>query len=161
MIFVFLFKPLFRIFSQGMIFFFLHLVQLHMYYIYFVYELHCIAVFSTNVAFVCNYELNIFCNKTPEFINMFKSIILIPIWTILDVASGYPTIRINPELKAVEKDRTVEMKCMAIAMEAEHLGPPEITWIKDYIPVDMSDPRISVLDEGMHGCFNENYFVLY
>ncbi|XP_033737517.1 receptor-type tyrosine-protein phosphatase delta-like isoform X8 [Pecten maximus] len=64
------------------------------------------------------------------------------------IPNGYPSITVNPELKAVEKDRQVKMQCEAIARNAEDMGRPHIFWIKDYIPVDMSDPRITIQPTG-------------
>jgi len=59
------------------------------------------------------------------------------------VPGGYPRIVENPTLKSVEKDRNTVMICQAT-------GDPEpsITWYKDYLPVDMSDPRRKLLPTG-------------
>jgi len=81
------------------------------------------------------------------------------------IPAGYPTIRVNPELQAVEKDRQVRMQCEAVASQAERMGTPTIFWIKDYIPVDLSDRRLSIQNQGdtNNHCFyfrgiNRNYF---
>ena len=63
-----------------------------------------------------------------------------------DVPSGYPRISINPSLKSVEKDRNAILQC-----EAEAVGmadPPNILWLKDYVPADLGDPRLSLLEKG-------------
>ncbi|XP_064626984.1 tyrosine-protein phosphatase Lar-like isoform X3 [Lineus longissimus] len=78
--------------------------------------------------------------------------------------SGYPRITENPTLKAVEKDRNTVMLCAATGNP-----DPTITWLKDFIPVDMSDPRLTLLssgslqieksqesDEGRYECVAEN-----
>lgn len=76
----------------------------------------------------------------------------LPCCVVVGIPNGYPSITVNPELKAVEKDRQVNMQCEAIARNAEEMGRPNIFWIKDYIPVDMSDPRISIQDSGIICC---------
>ena len=57
--------------------------------------------------------------------------------------SGYPRIVESPTLKAVEKDRNTVMVCSATGNPE-----PSILWLKDYIPVDLSDPRIKLLHTG-------------
>jgi len=57
--------------------------------------------------------------------------------------SGYPRIVESPTLKAVEKDRNTVMVCSATG-----IPEPSILWLKDYIPVDLSDPRIKLLHTG-------------
>ena len=54
----------------------------------------------------------------------------------------------NPTLKAVEKDRNTVMLCSAT-------GNPEpgITWLKDFIPVDLTDPRLKVSPQGASDVF--------
>ena len=61
------------------------------------------------------------------------------------VPSGYPEIKENPTLKAVEKDRNTVMVCMA-----EGNPDPSIIWLKDFIPVDLSDPRLLLLQTGVY-----------
>ena len=46
-------------------------------------------------------------------------------------------------LKAVELGRPAQMQC-----EATGTPKPEINWLKDYIPVELTDPRLSLLDSG-------------
>ncbi|XP_070195997.1 tyrosine-protein phosphatase Lar-like isoform X3 [Littorina saxatilis] len=57
--------------------------------------------------------------------------------------TGYPRILLHPKLKSVEKGLSTIMQC-------EAQGDPEITimWLKDMIPVDLTDPRIQLLDNG-------------
>jgi len=59
------------------------------------------------------------------------------------VPTGYPRIVESPTLKAVEKDRNAVMLCSAT-------GDPEpaISWLKDYVPIDLSDSRFKVLPTG-------------
>ena len=70
-----------------------------------------------------------------------------PIPCDVSAPSGYPRIVEGPTLKAVEKDRNTVMICSAT-------GNPEptITWLKDFIPVDLSDPRIKLLHTGELRC---------
>ncbi|XP_064632162.1 uncharacterized protein LOC135490709 isoform X1 [Lineus longissimus] len=80
------------------------------------------------------------------------------------VPSGFPTITQNPSLRAVEKGRTSVMSCAATGNPA-----PTITWLKDFIPVELSNPRLTLLssgslqieksnhtDEGRYECVAEN-----
>ncbi|XP_043570874.1 receptor-type tyrosine-protein phosphatase S isoform X31 [Chiloscyllium plagiosum] len=46
---------------------------------------------------------------------------------------GYPTIDMGPQLKVVERTRTATMLCAASGNP-----DPEITWFKDFLPVDTS-----------------------
>ena len=58
---------------------------------------------------------------------------------------GYPRIVTNPQLMSVEKDHQAVLHCAA---RAEGMPPPNIYWLKDYIPVDISDPRITLDPDG-------------
>lgn len=60
------------------------------------------------------------------------------------VPPGYPHILENPALKAVEKDRNTNLQC-----SASGTPEPTITWLKDYIPIDTTDPRLKVLSGGI------------
>jgi len=59
------------------------------------------------------------------------------------VPTGYPSIKESPTLKAVEKDRNTVMVC-----KAEGNPDPTVMWLKDFIPVDLSDPRLQLLQTG-------------
>ena len=78
--------------------------------------------------------------------------------------TGYPTITESPTLKAVEKGRSIVMMCAASGNKT-----PEIMWLKDFLPVNMSNPRFNLLpagslqikdsqeeDEGKYECVAEN-----
>ena len=67
----------------------------------------------------------------------------------VSVPTGYPVIKESPTLKAVEKDRNTVMVC-----KAEGNPDPTIIWLKDLIPVDLSDPRLQLLQTGewVHTC---------
>ncbi|ELU00302.1 hypothetical protein CAPTEDRAFT_229069 [Capitella teleta] len=80
------------------------------------------------------------------------------------VPSGYPNVPQGPNLKAVEKDRNTVMTCSATGDPK-----PQITWLKKSIPVDLTDPRIKLMesgslqimeskksDEGKYECVAEN-----
>ncbi|WAR28954.1 PTPRS-like protein [Mya arenaria] len=54
---------------------------------------------------------------------------------------GYPRIDINPQLKSVEKGQPVTLLCGA---SAEGMERPNTYWLKDYLPIDLSDPRIRI-----------------
>ncbi|XP_036019784.1 receptor-type tyrosine-protein phosphatase F isoform X28 [Mus musculus] len=59
--------------------------------------------------------------------------------------SGFPTIDMGPQLKVVEKGRTATMLCAAGGNP-----DPEISWFKDFLPVDpaASNGRIKQLRSG-------------
>jgi len=59
------------------------------------------------------------------------------------VPIGYPRVIEPPTLKAVEKDRHTAMACSATGDPG-----PSITWLKDFIPVDITDPRLRLLPTG-------------
>jgi len=61
--------------------------------------------------------------------------------------SGYPRVVEPPTLKAVEKDRHTVMTCSATGVPE-----PDIIWLKDFIPVDMTDPRLRLLATGIYLC---------
>ncbi|KAI1230594.1 hypothetical protein IHE44_0010061 [Lamprotornis superbus] len=46
---------------------------------------------------------------------------------------GFPNIDMGPQLKVVERTRTATMLCAASGNP-----DPEITWFKDFLPVDPS-----------------------
>ncbi|XP_062336829.1 receptor-type tyrosine-protein phosphatase F-like isoform X2 [Osmerus eperlanus] len=58
---------------------------------------------------------------------------------------GFPTIDVGPQLKVVEKTRTAIMLCAASGNP-----DPEISWFKDFLPVDInsSNGRIKQLRSG-------------
>nr|XP_033771428.1 receptor-type tyrosine-protein phosphatase F [Geotrypetes seraphini] len=58
---------------------------------------------------------------------------------------GFPTINMGPQLKVVEKTRTATMLCAASGNP-----DPEISWFKDFLPVDpsTSNGRIKQLRSG-------------
>ncbi|CAE1147228.1 PTPRD [Acanthosepion pharaonis] len=59
------------------------------------------------------------------------------------IPEGYPRITIHPSLKAVEKDRNTVLQCGATG-----IPEPKITWLRDFIPVDLSNPRLTLLESG-------------
>uniref|UniRef100_A0A671YBW4 Receptor-type tyrosine-protein phosphatase delta n=1 Tax=Sparus aurata TaxID=8175 RepID=A0A671YBW4_SPAAU len=63
--------------------------------------------------------------------------------------SGFPTIDMGPQLKVVERSRTATMLCAASGNP-----DPEITWFKDFLPVNTSNNngRIKQLRSG-NQCF--------
>jgi len=58
--------------------------------------------------------------------------------------AGYPRIVESPSLKAVEKGRGTVMMC-----EATGNPEPVISWLKDSVPVDMTDQRLQILPSGI------------
>uniref|UniRef100_A0A8C4DZU8 Ig-like domain-containing protein n=1 Tax=Dicentrarchus labrax TaxID=13489 RepID=A0A8C4DZU8_DICLA len=58
---------------------------------------------------------------------------------------GFPTIDMGPQLKVVERTRTATMLCAASGNP-----DPEITWYKDFLPIDpsASNGRIKQLPSG-------------
>jgi len=61
------------------------------------------------------------------------------------IPRGFPTIDMGPQLKVVERTRTATMPCAASGNP-----DPEITWFKDFLPVDTSNNngRIKQLRSG-------------
>ncbi|KAM6963148.1 protein tyrosine phosphatase receptor type Fa [Aplochiton taeniatus] len=61
------------------------------------------------------------------------------------VPHGFPSIDMGPQLKVVERTRTATMLCAASATP-----DPEISWFKDFLPVDInsSNGRIKQLRSG-------------
>lgn len=61
---------------------------------------------------------------------------------------GFPNIDMGPQLKVVERTRTATMLCAASGNP-----DPEITWFKDFLPVDpsASNGRIKQLRSGERG----------
>ncbi|XP_045436192.1 receptor-type tyrosine-protein phosphatase delta isoform X30 [Pipistrellus kuhlii] len=61
------------------------------------------------------------------------------------IPRGFPTIDMGPQLKVVERTRTATMLCAASGTP-----DPEITWFKDFLPVDTSNNngRIKQLRSG-------------
>lgn len=71
---------------------------------------------------------------------------LCPQWfcvAIVGVPRGYPHISESPKLMAVEKGRPAMLRCLATGDPK-----PTVMWLKDMVPVDMSDPRLTILDSG-------------
>ncbi|KAG1702048.1 Tyrosine-protein phosphatase Lar [Nymphon striatum] len=60
-----------------------------------------------------------------------------------DYPDNFPVIIKHPDLKGEEKGRVVVLPC-----EAAGNPTPKISWFKDFIPVDMSNPRMTLLDGG-------------
>ncbi|XP_066269746.1 uncharacterized protein [Branchiostoma lanceolatum] len=60
-----------------------------------------------------------------------------------NLPDGFPTITQGPQLKAVERGRPAILVCSASGDPA-----PDITWLKDMVPVDMTDSRIKLLSSG-------------
>ena len=59
------------------------------------------------------------------------------------IPAGFPSIIQNPGMKVVEKGRNAVLVC-----EAGGDPSPTITWIKDTMPVNLSKPRISMIEQG-------------
>ncbi|CAH1797991.1 unnamed protein product, partial [Owenia fusiformis] len=57
--------------------------------------------------------------------------------------TGYPRITVHPRLKAVEKGQSTVMTC-----NADGYPEPTISWFKNLVPVDMTDPRFTLLSTG-------------
>ena len=68
---------------------------------------------------------------------------LMPCFVFVEFPTGYPRILLHPKLKSVEKGLSTVMQC-----EASGDPEPSIMWLKDMMPVDLSDPRIQLLDNG-------------
>ena len=71
-----------------------------------------------------------------------------PVFCACAAPAGYPRIVESPSLKAVEKGRGTVMIC-----DATGNPEPVISWLKDSVPVDMTDPRLQILPSGLFVCF--------
>jgi len=60
------------------------------------------------------------------------------------VPAGFPQIVESPTLKAVERGRATVMMCSASGNPV-----PTVSWYKDLVPVDISDPRLHILPTGI------------
>ena len=58
--------------------------------------------------------------------------------------AGFPRIVESPTLKAVEKGRATVMLCSASGNPV-----PTVSWYKDLVPVDLTDPRLHILHTGI------------
>ncbi|XP_071033354.1 tyrosine-protein phosphatase Lar isoform X4 [Parasteatoda tepidariorum] len=80
------------------------------------------------------------------------------------VPIGFPRFTIQPQIQGVEKGRNALLPC-----RAEGTTPITIRWLKSYIPVDMSEPRYSLVqgsslqiieaeedDQGSYECVADN-----
>uniref|UniRef100_A0AAZ1Y1E6 protein-tyrosine-phosphatase n=1 Tax=Oreochromis aureus TaxID=47969 RepID=A0AAZ1Y1E6_OREAU len=68
------------------------------------------------------------------------------VWHVTDLLPfGFPSIDMGPQLKVVERTRTATMLCAASG-----IPDPEISWFKDFLPVDpsTSQGRIKQLRSG-------------
>uniref|UniRef100_A0A668VGP1 protein-tyrosine-phosphatase n=1 Tax=Oreochromis aureus TaxID=47969 RepID=A0A668VGP1_OREAU len=71
------------------------------------------------------------------------------VWHVTDLLPfGFPSIDMGPQLKVVERTRTATMLCAASG-----IPDPEISWFKDFLPVDpsTSQGRIKQLRSGETG----------
>jgi len=60
------------------------------------------------------------------------------------VPDGYPDITENPTWKTVQKNSEATLTCSAAGDPV-----PTISWLKNFVPLNMSDSRISVLSSGI------------
>ncbi|GFW65034.1 ig-like domain-containing protein [Trichonephila clavipes] len=56
------------------------------------------------------------------------------------VPFGFPQFTMQPQIQGVEKGRNALLPC-----RAEGHPTPTIRWLKSFLPVDLSDPRIQGL----------------
>ena len=55
-----------------------------------------------------------------------------------EVPRGFPKFTTQPQMQGVEKGRSALIPC-----RAEGDPEPTVSWIKDMVPIDMSNPRYS------------------
>ncbi|ELT87712.1 hypothetical protein CAPTEDRAFT_137729, partial [Capitella teleta] len=60
-----------------------------------------------------------------------------------DQGNGFPTITAHPNLKAVENTRNTIMVCSASGNPK-----PQILWLNNFLPVNLTDPRLTLLESG-------------
>lgn len=77
--------------------------------------------------------------------NPFHYLIIVFIFPEDLLPFGFPSIDMGPQLKVVERTRTATMLCAASG-----IPDPEISWFKDFLPVDpsTSQGRIKQLRSG-------------
>uniref|UniRef100_A0A8C0V0B7 Receptor-type tyrosine-protein phosphatase S n=1 Tax=Cyanistes caeruleus TaxID=156563 RepID=A0A8C0V0B7_CYACU len=80
-----------------------------------------------------------YCTTNMKSLNLYIS------FSEDQIPRGFPTIDMGPQLKVVERTRTATMLCAASGNP-----DPEITWFKDFLPVDTSNNngRIKQLRSG-------------
>jgi len=61
------------------------------------------------------------------------------------VPAGYPEIVENPTWRTVQKDAEATLTCSAAGDPV-----PTVSWLKNFVPLNMTDPRISVLPSGRY-----------
>ncbi|KAF4802949.1 Receptor-type tyrosine-protein phosphatase S [Turdus rufiventris] len=98
------------------------------------------------------HQYTITAAQTPSNLNIQDQLASIAAHQIQDfipsedqIPRGFPTIDMGPQLKVVERTRTATMLCAASGNP-----DPEITWFKDFLPVDTSNNngRIKQLRSG-------------
>lgn len=105
-----------------------------------------------NSAYICIQRLY-FCRKRKyPFVNNQNAALftyVCPFWLSAStddlLPPGFPNIDMGPQLKVVERTRTATMLCAASGNP-----DPEITWYKDFLPIDpsASNGRIKQLRSG-------------
>uniref|UniRef100_A0A674KGQ3 Receptor-type tyrosine-protein phosphatase S n=1 Tax=Terrapene triunguis TaxID=2587831 RepID=A0A674KGQ3_9SAUR len=94
------------------------------------------------------FEVLVFWSKglrvQPLHLNCYKTKLCVS-FSEDQIPRGFPTIDMGPQLKVVERTRTATMLCAASGNP-----DPEITWFKDFLPVDTSNNngRIKQLRSG-------------
>ncbi|XP_022247937.1 tyrosine-protein phosphatase Lar-like isoform X3 [Limulus polyphemus] len=81
-----------------------------------------------------------------------------------DIPVGFPQFTMQPTMQGVEKGRTTNLYC-----QAEGNPSPSVYWLKDMVPVNLADPRLSIVqgtylqiseakeeDQGTYQCVAEN-----
>ncbi|KAK3699241.1 hypothetical protein RRG08_014343 [Elysia crispata] len=56
------------------------------------------------------------------------------------IPDGFPKFLAQPKLKSVEKDKVARLTC-----DVSGSPEPTISWLKDKMPVELSDPRLDIL----------------
>jgi hypothetical protein len=107
------------------------------------------------------------CNDISDLLKMKINMTILRIVNLIydliffsGISQGYPRITVNPNLMSVEKGRNTIMKCEATP-PGPHKEPVRIEWFQDKIPVDLSDPRLTVVEPGILVvkiilCFNDH-----
>lgn len=63
--------------------------------------------------------------------------------TAEDLPTGFPMITQAPTTKVVEMGHNAVLLCAAVGSP-----PPIISWVRDMLPIDTSNPRYTVLETG-------------
>jgi len=72
---------------------------------------------------------------------------MLPLSVDDELPKGFPKFTLQPHMQGVEKGRSALIPCKAEGDSADDVGLT-ISWLKDMVPIDMSNPRYSFYQGG-------------